>query len=67
MTEVPLTYTVKGNVPSADLRLVPQWTVNDDFIKCNVMHFLGDEMVRNDVYVYDRKGVSAEAVAASLG
>ena len=62
----PLTYTTKGNVPSASLRLEPVWEVTEDYAKVNVRHFMGDEMVRNDVYVYDRKGVVAFGEAAKL-
>lgn len=66
MTE-PLIYTIKGNVPAASLRLEPIWEDTPDYAKVNVRYFDGDELVRNDVYVYDKKGVLAFGEAAQVG
>lgn len=63
----PLIYTTKGNVPCNSLRLVPVWEDTPDYAKVNVQYFDGDELVRNDVYVYDKKGIAATGVAASIG
>jgi len=63
----PLIYTTKGNVPCAELRLEPVWEDTPDYVKVNVQHFMGDELVRNDVYVYDKKGIAGSGVAAKLG
>lgn len=63
----PLIYTTKGNIPASQLRLNPIWDIQETYIKLNVEHYLGDEMVRNDVYVYDRLGVNANGIAAQMG
>lgn len=67
----PLTYVVKNgaptHVPAKSLTLVPKWDIQDGYIKVNVEYFLEGEMVRNDVYVYDRKGVFGSGVTAQLG
>jgi len=67
MTDEPLIYTTKGNIPASSLRLQPIWEDTPDYAKVNVQHFLGDELVRNDVYVYDKKGVVAFGTAAQVG
>ena len=63
----PLIYTSKGNLPIDDLRYETEWTVNDDYIKFVERHYLGDEVVKESAHVYDRKGVSLQLTAASLG
>lgn len=67
MTETqPLVYTKNGNVPAASLRLQPVWEDAPSYTKLTVNYYDGEELVRNDVHVYDKKGVSMDAVAASL-
>jgi len=63
----PLTYTIKGNLPCSDLRLQPEWEDTPDYTKVNVRYFLGDEEVRNDVYVYSKRGVTGEAIGGQIG
>lgn len=66
MTE-PLIYTTKGNIPCKDLRLNPVWEETPDYTKVTVEHFLGDELVRADVYVMSKKPLEIGAAQASLG
>lgn len=66
MTEKPLIYTKNGNVPADSLRMAPQWEDTPTYTKLTVNYFDGDELVRNDVHVYDKRGVSTEAVAGSF-
>lgn len=55
----PLIFTSKGNLPIALLREDCVWTVNEDEAICCVQHWLGDELVRNQVNVLKLKGESA--------
>jgi hypothetical protein len=59
----PLIYTARGNIPCKDLRINPVWEFADTYIKLTVQYYLGDEMVRNDAYVYDKIGLGAQAIA----
>lgn len=63
----PLVYTSRGNLPAADLSFSTSWIVHDDFIQfTETYRDAQGEVVRQDVHVYDRKGISATAVAANF-
>lgn len=65
-SEVPLTHTCEGNVPSAELEIQAVWEGNDDYIKCTVNYYRQGRFVRNDAYVYSKHGVVSTGEAASL-
>ena len=50
-TDVPLIWTSKGNLPVADLRYVPLWTITEDRIEFVEEYYLGDEVVRRNVHI----------------
>lgn len=66
MTEQPLIYTTKGNVPASSLDYATAWEVNDDYAKFTETHTLAGEVVKQSVHVYDRKGAFGAAIAAQL-
>lgn len=68
MNHEPLIYTSKGNVPVSSLTYETEWTVNDAFIQFVERHRdASGEVVKESAHVYDRVGISATAIAASLG
>lgn len=67
MTE-PLIYTSRGNLPIASLKYEPVWDVQAAYIKFTERYRAVDgEVVRESAHVFDRHGITAKAVAASLG
>lgn len=68
MTQQPLVFTSKGNVPADTLDYHKEWLVTPDVIKFR--EFYTDkatgEVVKDSVHVYLPKGVCADAVAAAL-
>lgn len=65
MTE-PLIHTSKGNVPVASLTYRPHWEDHPDATVFVDEYFLGDESVKRSVHVLSKRGVTGEAIAASL-
>jgi len=64
----PLIWTIKGNMPLAQLRYETEWTVTDEFIKFVEKHIdSSGEVVKQSSHVYDRVGVSARLFSAKLG
>lgn len=56
MTETPLIYTAKGNLPVSDLEEKVVWTDNADETICAHEHWQGDECVKRSVHIYKRTG-----------
>jgi len=61
---VPLIYTIKGNLPLADLRQEVVWDVSDDKIIFTESYFLGDECVKKSAHVKFLTGVAMSGVTA---
>jgi len=59
MTDEPMIYTSKGNLPIASLRPAVQWTVNENEIILASELWQGEECVRREVHVKKLKGESA--------
>lgn len=51
MSEEPLIWTAKGNLPLASLKYETRWEKTDTYIKFVETHFLGDEVVREAAHV----------------
>jgi hypothetical protein len=56
-TVVPLIFTTHGNIPEADLKMTVSWVDHPDYVQMVQTHMLGDEVVKQSVFVYSRKGV----------
>ncbi len=67
MTDKPLIWTTKGNVPIEDLTYQTAWDVTDAYIKF-VERYLdaSGEVVKESAHVYDKVGISANALAAAF-
>ena len=67
MTDKPLIWTTKGNVPIEDLTYQTAWDVSDAYIKF-VERYLdaSGEVVKESAHVYDKVGISANALAAAF-
>lgn len=67
MSEKPLIWTAKGNLPVEDLTYQTAWDITDAYIKF-VERYLdaSGEVVKESAHVYDKKGLSAEAMAATF-
>lgn len=68
MTDKPLIWTTKGNVPIEDLTYQTAWDVTDAYIKF-VERYLdaSGEVVKESAHVYDKVGISAHGTAAAMG
>lgn len=64
----PLIHTTDGNVPIASLKYETAWDVQDAYIKFTERHRnAAGVVVRESAHVFDKRGITAQAVAASLG
>lgn len=59
MSEVPLIWTSKGNLPIADLEVETSWEDAADYVKFTEMYFLKGELVKASTHVYCRKPLEA--------
>lgn len=66
MTDEPLIYTSKGNMPIKDLEYRYGWTDNDVETRLTQEWLLGDEVVKSSVHVFLKHGVTVEAKVAKL-
>jgi len=66
MSDVPLIYTSKGNLPEASLRFEPVWEDNPDFTKFVARYWLDDEVVKESAFVLSKRGVDSSAIAQSF-
>lgn len=68
MADEPLIWTTKGNLPISSLTYETAWDVQETYIKFTERHRdASGEVVKESAHVYDKVGVSASALAASLG
>ena len=67
MSDQPLIYTTKGNLPVSDLRYETVWTETSEYVTLNENYYLGDELVKSSAHVYARKPFDAtQSVSQSL-
>lgn len=66
MEDTPLIYTIKGNLPIADLEYKVEWQDADDYLKMVETYRYQGEVVRESAHVYNKRGMFAEPVAQSL-
>lgn len=66
MSDTPLIYTIKGNLPVENLRYEPHWEDTEDYIKFVETYYLGDEVVKQSAHVYSKRGVSSAALLQPL-
>ena len=67
MSDIPLIYTKRGNLPIADLTLETEWVIEDAFIKLVERYRAADdEVVRESAHVYSFAGVAGDGVASSF-
>jgi hypothetical protein len=58
---LPLIYTSKGNVPEMSLTYTKDWAINEDvIIFTETWHDTTGELVKNNVHMLARKGLSME-------
>ena len=58
MTDTPLIYTSKGNLPIDVLEERVCWVDNDEETICAHEHWLDDECVKRSVHIYKRQGLN---------
>lgn len=58
MSDVPLIWTSKGNLPIADLVYAHRWEETDVYLKFVETYTLGDEVVKESAHVYIKKGAA---------
>lgn len=63
MTNEPLIYTVRGNLPLADLEYRTRWEDAPDYLKFVEMYLLDGEVVRESAHVYIKSGAVMTAEA----
>jgi hypothetical protein len=66
MSDHPLIYTSKGNLPVASLAYEPKWEQGEDFIKFSETWTLDGEIVKQNAHIYKLTGFFSEAVAQSI-
>ena len=64
--EVPLIWTIKGNLPVDSLKYEHSWEHGEGFIKFSERYLLDGEIVKESAHVYSKFGVTGEAVATSI-
>lgn len=62
----PLIYTTKGNVPVDSLEHRPRWEDHPEATVFVDEYFLDGESVKRSVHVLSKRGLTGEAIAASL-
>lgn len=66
MTDIPLIYTSKGNLPVDSLIYETRWEDAPDFIKFTEVYMLGDEVVKESAHIYSKRGLMTDAVAQPI-
>lgn len=66
MTDEPLIYTSRGNLPVASLQYAVRWEDAPDYLKFVETYTLDGEVVRESAHVYSKRGLLAEPTAAQL-
>ncbi len=67
--QVPLIWTIHGNLPEADLEMTASWEITPEYVKYIRTYRLKTtgEIAKQDGGACVLKGLGAEAVAQSLG
>jgi len=64
---VPLMYCSKGNVPVASLTYTKDWEINDTYFQFREFwHDAQGELVKNNVHMYMREGITIGGSQAGL-
>ena len=66
MTDVPLIYTSKGNLPVDSLQYLTQWEDAPDYMKFTEIYLLDGEIVKQNAHIYKKTGFFSEAVAQPM-
>lgn len=64
--ETPLIYTVRGNLPIADLHYEVLWEDTEDCVKLTENYYLADELVRSGSHVLTKTPAPMDAIQAQL-
>lgn len=59
MSDVPLIYTSKGNLPLESLAYSTQWEDTDTYTKLIETYRLGDEIVKQSCHVLTKQSLTA--------
>lgn len=59
--EIPLIWTTKGNLPVASLQYHHSWTETSDEISFVEEYSLDGEVVKRNVHVYLKKGLTVQS------
>ena len=65
MTDEPMIWTTKGNIPCSSLDYETKWVDAPDFVQFIERYLLAGEVVRESCHVYNRSGLVMGAHAAS--
>ena len=66
VTEAPLVYTSKGNVPESSLEYFERWHDTPEYVKFVWGYKLGGEVVKESAHVLSKIGISSEALQQAL-
>jgi hypothetical protein len=66
MTDVPLIYTSKGNLPVDSLRYSTSWENTDDYVKLTETYSLDGEVVKQSAHVMAKKSFLTEAISGTF-
>lgn len=65
--QIPLVWTINGNVPADSLHYATEWEITDTYIKFTETHKDSlDNIVKQSVHVYDKIGVAGESAIATF-
>jgi len=66
MTDEPLIYTIRGNLPVSSLAYATRWEDAPTYLKLSETYRLGDELVRESVHIYMKQGMSIDVQTEKL-
>jgi hypothetical protein len=66
MTETPLIYTSKGNLPIDSLKFETKWEDADTYTKFTETYLLDGEVVKQSSHVMVKRGLTTEVVAGKF-
>ncbi len=66
MSDTPLIWTTKGNIPVADLAYTARWEFSASDIRLIETYKLGDEVVKENAHICLLKGSEAESLITNL-
>ena len=68
MSDVPLIYTSKGNLPLESLKVSVEWQETDDYIACiETYKDSTGEVVKQSPHIRLKRGVGIEPALGSIG